>query len=280
MTQPAPTDPQTPPPAPAPPAPAPTPGGPAPQPPAPTPQPSAPIPGSLPTVPQFVAPPPAPQAPAQPATGDADSFPANTPVAQMTPDQQVAYWKHQSRKHEERVKSMADYDQMKSAYDEYQRLLTASQTEQEKAVAEARRQGHAEAMAAAGGQLVEQWVRAAAAGRLAEPSVDALLAGLDRTRFLRTDGGVDTDKVYQFVGSIVPAPVAVPAVTADPNQPGAVVVQPGIVPPPPPPVVTPAGGPDFGQGHPATARPSGIAAGREMARQRFGLNQSNSTTPA
>ncbi len=227
------------------------------------------------TVPQFVAPIPAQQQnpPAAPATPpqEPDGFPANTPLTQMTESQQAAYWKAQARKHEDRVKAMGDYEKYKTAFDEYERLLTASQTEQEKAVAEARRQGHAEALAAAGGQLVEQWVRAAAAGRLAEQSVDALLSGLDRSRFLRTDGGVDTDKVYQFVGSITPSPA--PAV-----QPAAVAPVPA---PATPPVVTPTGGPDFGQGTPGSSRPSGINAGRELARQQFAAqHQSTAATPA
>jgi hypothetical protein len=266
VTQPAPTPPAPPTP-PAQPAPTqPTPPG-QPQPPAPPTNPAPPPGGG-----QFVAPTPA----AQPATGgqqptgngarsgdadDADGFPANTPIAEMTAKQQANYWRTQARKHEDRVKGMSDYDKYKDSYDEYQRLLHASQTEQEKAVAEAHRQGRASALAETGGQLVEQWVRAAAAGRLADESVNALLAGLDRSRFLHENGGVDTDKVYQFVGSIAPAvpavPVAAPGAPANPAQP--------VVPAP----VTPPRGPDFGQGTPSSARPSGLEAGREIARQRF-----------
>jgi hypothetical protein len=178
----------------------------------------------------------------------------------MTAKQQAAYWKAQARKHEDRVKGMSDYDKYKEAFDEYQRLLTASQTEQEKAVAEARRQGRTEALKETGGQLVEQWVRAAAAGRLAEESVTALLTGLDRSRFLHENGGVDTDKVYQFVGSIAPA--------AAPVQPDGQGVP--VNPAQPPVTAAPTRAPDFGQGTPSSARPSGLAAGREIARQRFG----------
>jgi hypothetical protein len=200
-----------------------------------------------------------------------DGYPPNTPIAQMTVEQQVAYWKTQSRRHEDRVKSMADYDQMKTAYDEYQRLLTASQTQHEKDVAEARRQGHATALSEAGGQLVEQWVRAAAAGRLADESVNALLAGLDRSRFLHANGGVDTDKVYQFVGSIAPAAPAQPAVVG-----GAAAGAPPAVPG----VPAPSRVPDFGQGAPSSARPSGLEAGRELARQRFGSRTTTTNSAA
>lgn len=282
MTHPLPTDPGTNPSQPPAPAPAPAPAPPAPNPPAPQPAP-APV-----SVPQLVA--PVPGQPAQqtppngggtgqqqpnPATGAGqqypDGFPPNTPLTEMSVDQREAYWKHQARKHEQRVKDMGDYDQLKATADEYQRLVTASQTETERAIAEARRQGHAEALAAAGGQLVEQWFRAAAAGRIAEDSVNAILGGLDRQRFLNAQGGVDTDRVYAFVNSVAPAPTSVPAVpaTGTPGQiqpAGQPVPQPAAVPQ----FVAPARGPDFGQGQPGAARSSGLARGRELARQRFG----------
>ncbi len=224
-----------------------------------------------PPVPVFVAPPADAgghtAAPAAAGTTDPNGFPQNTPWRDMQPAEQVAYWQHQARRHEDRVKSMDDYDQLKQVAAEYQRIREANQTEQEKLVADARRQGHAEALAAAGGQLVEQWVRAATAGRLPQESVNALLGGLDRARFLK-DGAVDTDKVYAFVNSIAPAAVAQPQV--QPGQPAAPTA-PATAPAGTQPLVAaPAGGaPDFGQGQPATSRPSGLAAGREIARQRF-----------
>jgi hypothetical protein len=254
---PTPAPPQPTPPVPAPPAP-PTPA-PAPAPPTPAPAPPPPVPPA----PTFVAPPPPAGQPAAGTDPDVYNYPENTALAQMTPDQQAEYWRHKARKHEDRVKAQADYDELKATADKYKQLVESQQTDHEKAVAEARRQGHAAALTEAGGQLVEQWVRAAAAGRLGEESVDALLAGLDRSRFLHPTGGVDTAKVYAFVSSIAPAPVA-PAATGAPGQP----------PPPgqpvPAPVVSPSRAPDFGQGQPATPRPSGLEAGRELARKRFG----------
>ncbi len=230
-----------------------------------------PVPSTGPTttaaVPQFVAPTPTGDGPTSDVGGaHPNGFPPNTGWRDMQPAEQVAYWQHQARRHEDRVKAMADYDQLKAVAAEHERLVTASQTEHERAVAEARRQGHAEALAAASGQLVEQWVRARAAGRIPEESVNALLDGLDRSRFLSSDGGVDTDKVTSFVNTL--APVATPPQT--PGQP-APQAAPAAQPPGNQPLVrTPAGGaPDFGQGQPGTARPSGLAAGREIARQRY-----------
>lgn len=275
--------------------PAPTSAPPAPNPP----EPSASTPASV-QVPPLVAPVPVRQTPPanggtgqQPGqqapatgTGSPDGFPPNTPWRDMQPAEQVAYWQHQARKHEQRVREQGDYDQLRQKAEQYEALVAASQTEHERAVAEARRHGHAEALAAAGGQLVEQWLRAAAAGRLGEESVNALLAGLDRQRFLTAQGGVDTDKVYALVNSVAPPPASAPAVstTGTPGQQPAaatVVWTAGQVQPVPQPVQASAGvpqvaaptrGPDFGQGQPGAAKLSGLARGRERARQRFGTS--------
>jgi hypothetical protein len=77
--------------------------------------------------------------------------------------------------------------------------------------------------------------------------------------------------VYAFVNSIAPAAVAQPQQA--PGQPGQQAA-PATPTAAQPLVRTPAGGtPDFGQGQPATSRPSGLAAGREIAKQRFAAQQ-------
>lgn len=237
--------------------------------------------------PQFTAPPPAPPAPQQPpasggpgqpgqqpATGsDPAGFPANTPWRDMRPDEQIAYWQHQARRHEQRVRDMGDYDQLKTQAEQYQQLVTASQTQQERAVAEALRQGRATALAETGAQLVEQWLRAAAHNRLPEETVSALLTGLDRSKFLNAQGAVDTDKVYALVNSVAPqAPApAAPAPAATGQQPQPVPPTSQVLP-----YAAPPRGPDFGQGQPGSAAPTGLKAGAEIARQRFGADK----TPA
>lgn len=183
----------------------------------------------------------------------------------MNSEQQVAYWKYQSRRHEDRVKAMADYDTLKSAYDEYQKLVTASQSDQEKAVAEALRKGRTEAMAESGSKLVEAYVRAAATGRLPDETVATLLQGLDLGKF-HTNGEVDTARVYQFVGSFAPTVAAAPPVPSPEAAPGTAAP---AAPTPPAPAPAPPRMPDFGQGQPTTAKPTGLEAGREIARLRF-----------
>lgn len=240
------------------------------QPPAaqPNPAPPAAVPPATPAPPQPPASPPGPPQPGSaPATGtDPDYYPANTPLADMTAPQREAYWRSHARKHEDRVKAMSDYEELRATKEKYDALVTASQTEQERAVAEARRQGHAEAMQQAGGRLVEAYVRAAAAGRLDEQRVNALLEGMDRTRFLdQQTGEVAADRVTTFVHALAPAPQpAEPAAGSQQTPP-----QPAT-PPAPAPLTS---GPDFGQGRQQSSRPTGLAAGRELARQRFGTNQ-------
>jgi hypothetical protein len=226
-----------------------------------------------------------PQPPAQPAmgapagsgktyatgaNGEDLGYPLHTPVAEMTAKEEAAYWRHKARLHEDRWKGVADYDAVKDKAAQYDRLVATQQTEHEKAVAAARAEGRADALQQAGGQVVDFAVRAAAAGRMSKEAVDGLLGHLDRSRFVDSvTGAVDADKVYQFIGSIAPTPVA----SADPTA-GTPTGQPGVAAPGAgalgtPSTATPPRGPDFGQGQPSSSRPTGLAAGAEIARQRF-----------
>lgn len=221
MTQPAeptPTAPALVPPAP---APAPTPAPPpAPVPPVPVPQPHP--------VPQH----PAPQQQAhggrqtEPGTGeDLPYYQEGVPWRNLPPEQQVAYWMHRSRKHEDRVNTMRDYEELRGIRDQYNQLLSQSQTEHERAVAEARRQGETVAMARANTMLVEAYVRSAAAARgVDEDSVSDLLETLDLSKFVNAaTGQVDTAKVYRQVNRMAGAPAPAGQVAGVPAAPAAPV---------------------------------------------------------
>jgi hypothetical protein len=219
----------------------------------------------------------------QPSVKDGNDvyhFPENTALAQMTPDQVAEYWRHKARRHEDRVKSMTDYDELKAKAAQYEQLVVASQTEHERAVAEARRQGETEALTKASGQLVEQWLRAAAVGRISEQAVNDLLGTVDRSRFLTNTGAVDTDRVFALVTSLSPVQPAAPAVPAVPVAQGQPAAQPPAVQSLQPPMLSapPGGGLDFGQGHPGASKPSGLSAGAAIARERFGAPPSNTPT--
>ena len=105
-------------------------------------------------------------------------------------------WKNSSRKHETRVKEKnKELEQARSG---------KQQSDDEKAVDEARREERAKVRREYGGRLVEEKIRGRAAGRLSEEQVDTLLDGLNRERFLDDDGEVDADAVHDYVDRIAP----------------------------------------------------------------------------
>lgn len=140
-----------------------------------------------------------------PDTGnDAETKPETT--EEPSPDvlqAEVDKWKALSRKHEEKAKANA------AAAKELEQVRMSSMSDQEKAVETARAEARAEALREVGSVRVDDAVRIAAAGR--EVDVDALLEGLDRSRFLTDDGQPDTDAVTAWVDRIAPVKEATPS---------------------------------------------------------------------
>lgn len=108
-----------------------------------------------------------------------------------------------ARKWEDRAKQNAD------AAKRLADLEKQSMTDTEKAVAEAKAAARAEVLAEVGGQLVDAEVRAALAGRNVD--AEAVLDGLNRSRFVGDDGQPDRDEITKWVDRIAPKP--------DPNAP-------------------------------------------------------------
>lgn len=152
------------------------------------------------------------------AAGAGDQgFPANTPVEQMTAPQREAYYKHQAQKWQGRaensygllndlgVKTPEEVAAIKTKVEEHERLAREQMTEHERAVAEATDTAKAEVR----GELIPELVRAkfeaAAAGRIEDATLATILAPLDLTKFLTTDGKVDTEKVKTYVDGVAPA---------------------------------------------------------------------------
>ena len=102
-----------------------------------------------------------------------------------------------SRKWEDRAKANAD------AAKELERIKREALPEQERLVAEAEARGGAAATARLAARIVDAEVKAAAAGRSVD--VEALLEGLDRTRFVTPDGEPDTAAIKAWVDRIAPA---------------------------------------------------------------------------
>lgn len=151
---------------------------------------------------------PVPPVPPEPPAPTEQLFPPHTPVADMTPAQQIEYWKHHSRKHEARASERSDYDELKAKAAKYDTLDAASKTEQERALEQAKEDAATEARSKATSELapklVDAEMRAAAAGKLTPEQLAPLIENLDRSKFLTDTGDVDLEKVATFIGAAAP----------------------------------------------------------------------------
>ena len=205
---------------------------------------------------------PAPAPPAPPAKG--------VPWRELPLEDQVDYWMRQSRRHESRQLEAlglapGELDALRAAAAERDRLAESGRTEAQQAVAEAEARGRQAALAEVGGKLVDAHFRVAIGSRMTGEQVTTLLSSLDMGRF-QTDGGdVDADAVARFVSTLLPAAAApAPPAEAAPQSPAATAGTTGA------PVTGTSARPDLGQGERQIARPSGLAAGREIAAARYG----------
>lgn len=138
-------------------------------------------------------------------------FPASTPLEQMTSDQREAYWKHQARKHEGRVKAFGDLTpekltelQEKARRNDELELELGSTAD--KAAAKAAQDAQDKTRGEFQPQLIQARLDAAAArAGVTEDDLTAALEFVDTAKFLGADGAVDTDKVKAFIATIKPA---------------------------------------------------------------------------
>lgn len=154
--------------------------------------------------------PPTPTPTPAPTPAPDKGYPENTPVADMKPEEQAAYWRAQSRKHEDRYKSWSDTlggktaDQIKTELDELGTLRTAQLTDAEKAVEQAKKDARAEAAAEFAPKLASVALNAALA-HVKDEDRQALLEPLDLSKFISTNGDVDTAKVAAFASKVAPS---------------------------------------------------------------------------
>ncbi len=190
-----------------------------------------------------------PVEPPAPALG-AHGYPEGVAIADMTPEQQVAYWRFHAQKHEKTLR--ATQKELNEKGSRVTELEDAARTDAEKAIEQARREGEqagraaaaAEARTTYGTQLVETRLDAAAAAKGMTPEQIRALAG-DATRFLGADG-VDADALTAFLG-------ALPDKAADP---------------------TPAPR-DLGGGRRQSANTSGVQKGLDGYAEKFGRRKTN-----
>lgn len=196
------------------------------------------------TAPLTAAPGTTPPATAEPQMHEA-GFPLATPVDKMTPEQQAAYWRTESKKHQ-RVTD-EELETLRNAATELESYKSLSQTDQERAVNEARKLAAKEAEQKLLPRLVAAEFRAAAAGRLDSDRLNGLIEPLDMSKFLTTKGEVDTDRVAAWVNNAL----ATAGVAGG----------------------TKASFPDLGQGQRgSTSRISGAELGLAEAQRRFGTS--------
>lgn len=154
--------------------------------------------------------------------GDNDSetereFPAETPVAEMTAEQQAAYWKFHSRKAERRQKAEREAIEKERATTraELDQLRQAGLTEAEKAIDTARNEGRTAALAEIGASTVNAFIQGrVAAGLLTEDRASVLAKGMNHSAFIAENGDIDLDGLKDYLDVIAPAT----AVTPDPHQ--------------------------------------------------------------
>lgn len=174
---------------------------------------------------QTAPPAPAPQNPPQPAgqpTGER-GYPENTPVADMTVEQQAAYWKAHARKHEDRLKAIdvtpEELARLREADAEMQRLADASRTDMERI--EARATAAEQKVAAIEPELLR--LQAAVKAALPAEVASKLIAGARRI-VGSTAEEYEADAADYFGSAPIqwgpPAPAAPPALDQGARQTG------------------------------------------------------------
>lgn len=160
--------------------------------------------------------------PAEPPSGQATQaaaransehgYPPDTPLAEMTPEQELAYWKRRSRGHEEKWKQVVNRnltpDQVLEMQQQLDEANRARMSDHERAVADARKAGEEATKAA----LMPQIVRTAIAAELArkapqitDEDIQARTEYLDLSKFLTSKGEVDADRVSNYATTLAPA---------------------------------------------------------------------------
>lgn len=151
-----------------------------------------------------------PPAPTPPGPGpDKDlGFPKDTPVAEMTAEQQAAYWKHNARKHETRYKDVVGdrtSEDIKNDLAAYAEIQKQQMTPAEQALTAAREEGKTEALKTEREKTATAIFRAALETSGVEgDDLDDLTSNFNVANFIGDDG-VDTTKITNFAKRFSPS---------------------------------------------------------------------------
>ena len=163
------------------------------------------------------------QATADNKAGGETGFPADTPWRDMTAPQQVAYWQHQSKRHEARATAAADYDAIKAENKRLKAIEQASLTEEQRQAAAALEAARKEGEGAGVNKFLPAAIRGEIRGAnpgLTPEQVDGLMAVIDASKFLAADGSIDTVKVSALAATLTPPASQQTARTHTGNRPG------------------------------------------------------------
>ena len=137
-------------------------------------------------------------------------FPANTPVAEMTAEQQAAYYRHQQQKWQGRFKNLVgdrSFDEAKADLEAFAEYKKSQQTPAEQQLEQRYAQGKADAIAEANTRAATAILRATLASQeLPQDEIDGIVEPLDLTKFFTEDGSdVDIDKLTTYGKRFSPA---------------------------------------------------------------------------
>lgn len=147
-------------------------------------------------------------------TEDQDKgFPADTPLAEMTTEQQLAYWKHQSRKHESNYKNLGNVDELKTKaqkWDEANPPKPAANEQDDKSgqpldVDALRKQIALEIKMEAAPELVRTQFSTLIGDRVPADRLNGILEDLDTTKYVKQDGSLDVDRIKSKAELLAPA---------------------------------------------------------------------------
>lgn len=132
-------------------------------------------------------------------------FPPQTKIADMTPEQQAAYWKFQSRKHEGNVTNLRQELDKRPAAPKPTEPPAAPKTDAPLDAAELRKQILAEIKKEQAPELVRSQFEGLIGDRLPEATRDAILEDLNLNNFVKEDGSLDKERIKAKADLIAPA---------------------------------------------------------------------------
>lgn len=146
---------------------------------------------------------PGQETPPENAPEDAEDFPADTPTSEMSDAEKAAFYKAAARKWERRAKaedtvSRSDYNAVKTQLDELQR---AGESDNEKALREAREAGAAETREAVFSETASALLRMSlrASGVTDDDDLSEIVSFANLSAFKAEDGSINEQKMDSFV---------------------------------------------------------------------------------